>query len=77
MVKTTQQFLPPKIYNPTTIYAYRGLTKNGYIASFPGPGIIATKDVPIKVTWKNNIKGSHILPVDYSFPFENSAAFRN
>jgi len=66
MVKTKQQFLPKSLYNATTIYAYGGQTTAGYKAAFPGPGIFATKDRPIKVTWKNNIPGPHILPVDYN-----------
>lgn len=69
MVKTKQQFLPSSQYNATTIYAYGGKTKDGYKALFPGPAIIATKDIPVKVTWRNNIKGPHILPVDFNYPF--------
>jgi hypothetical protein len=77
MIKTKQQMLPSSLYNQTTIYAYGGQTKNGYKAVFPGPAIFATKDVPIKVTWRNNIKGNHILPVDYSYPFNSSKAFKD
>lgn len=32
-----------------------GLTKNGFYAGFPGPAIVATKDRPIKVTFRNRI----------------------
>ena len=77
MVKTTQQILPPKLFGRTTIYAYGGMTDKGYYAGFPGPAIVATRERPIKVIWRNKIPGPHILPVDYNFPFINDTAFRN
>ena len=77
MVKTTKQFLPPSLFNKTTIYAYGGQTNTGYKAGYPGPMILATKNTPITVTWKNSIKGSHILPVDYNYPFKSTDAFKN
>jgi hypothetical protein len=55
MVKTKQQLLPANQFNATTIYAYAGQTQSGYKAVFPGPTIMATKNRPLKVTWKNNI----------------------
>ena len=75
MVKMTKQILPNGLFPETPIYAYGGHTKNGYHANFPGPAIFATKDRPIKVTWKNNIPGPHILPVDLNYPFKSSEAF--
>ena len=72
MIKTKKQILPVGLFNETTLYVYAGQTKNGYKASYPGPAIFATKDRPIKVTWKNSIPGPHILPVDYSYPFKSS-----
>lgn len=77
MVKTTQQILPPVMFGKATIYAYGGATANGYFAGFPGPTILATKDRPIKITWRNKITGSHILPVDFNYPFLNDTAFKN
>ena len=69
--------MPQKLFGKTTIYAYGGSTNKGYYAGFPGPSIIATKDRPIKVTWRNMIPGPNILPVDFNFPFINDTAFRN
>jgi spore coat protein A, manganese oxidase len=76
MVRAKQQLLP-KPFNPTSMFLYSGQTINGHIASYPGPMIIAKKDVPITVRWVNEIQGKHILPVDYSYPFKNSSIFRN
>jgi hypothetical protein len=53
MRKIKQQILPKKLCGPTTLYAYAGRTSKGYYAGFPGPAIVAEKDRPIKVTWKN------------------------
>lgn len=69
MVKTKQQILPKKFFNKTTIYAYKGKTKAGTIASFPGPTIIAKPNRPVKVKWINKINGPHILPMDPNYPF--------
>jgi spore coat protein A, manganese oxidase len=44
----------------------------GYNGSYPGPTILAKRDMPVKVYWRNNlVNGSnqplqHLLPVDYS-----------
>lgn len=70
MVQTKQQFLPAKIFQSTPIYAYGGMTANGFKSGFPGPAIIAKKDIPVKITFRSNIKGPHILPVDYNYPFK-------
>ena len=43
--------------------------------SFPGPVLMAKQGVPIKVIWKNEINGEHMLPVDLSEPFNSSAIF--
>lgn len=75
MIKIKKQILPIGLYSQTTLYVYGGQTRNGYHASFPGPAIFATKNRPIKVTWKNNIPGPHILPLDFSYPFKSSEAF--
>lgn len=77
MVKTKQQILPKELnFGKTTIYAYAGQTKSGYKASFPGPAIMATKDRPIKIRWRNKIPGPHMLPVDTTNPpFQSSKMF--
>lgn len=75
MVKTKQQLLPKELFNQTTIYAYAGQTKTGYQATFPGPAIYATMNRPIRIRWKNNIQGPHILPVDLNYPFKSDEAF--
>ena len=46
----------------TTSYGY-GL---GLEASTPGPTIIAERDVPLEVEWRNDLPLGHILPVDLS-----------
>lgn len=69
MKKIQQQILPSQLFNKTTIYAYGGQTKNGYSFSFPGPAVFATKNVPVRITWRNLIDGPHILPVDFTPPF--------
>lgn len=77
MKKIKQQLLPPELFNETTIYAYAGQTANGYVASFPGPAVIATRNVPVRITWRNLIDGEHILPVDYNYPFMSTTPFKN
>jgi spore coat protein A len=47
----------------TTVWGYGPL---GGPVSFPGPTLIATKNVPVKVTWHNNLPSGHLLPVDVS-----------
>ena len=55
---TTQQHLN------TTVWGYNG--------SYPGPTIVAKKDIPISVFWRNNLVNSgnqplpHLLPIDRS-----------
>ena len=42
---------------PTTVWTYEGM--------YPGPTILATRDVPITVNWINDLPaGTHYLPVD-------------
>ncbi|NLP16683.1 MAG: multicopper oxidase domain-containing protein [Clostridiales bacterium] len=42
----------------TTIWGYNG--------TYPGPTIVAAKDVPIKVKWENKLPKKHLLPVDHT-----------
>ena len=48
MVKIKQQILPMELFGLTTMYVYAGQTQNEYQATYSGPAIFATKDVPIK-----------------------------
>ncbi|HEV8273275.1 MAG TPA: multicopper oxidase domain-containing protein [Chitinophagaceae bacterium] len=67
---TTQQHLN------TTVWGYNG--------SYPGPTIVAKKDVPISVFWHNNLVNSsnqplpHLLPIDRSidWAFGNDPAWQ-
>jgi spore coat protein A len=55
---TTQQPMPTKVW--------------GYNGSYPGPTILAKKNIPIEIFWRNNlVNGSnqplpHLLPVDFT-----------
>lgn len=46
------------LINKVKMYGY-GLM--GSTISFPGPTILAAKNVPLQITWYNNISGPHIL----------------
>ena len=67
----------PEGFPQTLIYAYSGQTASGKYSRFPGPTIVAKKNVPIKVVWSNNIPGPHILPVDFEEPFDKMKNFSN
>ena len=71
MSKVFQQLLPASLYPSTTMYVYGGMTKSGFKSTFPGPALIAKKNVPVQITWRNLLTGKHILPVDYNKPFMN------
>lgn len=48
----------------TTVWGYG---TNARSATYPGPTILAMKDVPIDIRWNNNLPSAgHILPVDVS-----------
>lgn len=78
-----EQILPPKdtdgkALNSTTVWGYGGIVKKnpdtgkkGYFRSSPGPTFEATQGIPIKVEWENNIKGSHLFPVDPTLDWAN------
>jgi FtsP/CotA-like multicopper oxidase with cupredoxin domain len=38
-----------------------GFSINGKEPQFPGPTILTAKDVPISITWRNEITGNHVL----------------
>jgi spore coat protein A len=68
---TTQQHLN------TTVWGYNG--------TYPGPTIVAKKDVPISVFWRNNLVNNnnqplpHLLPIDRSidWAFGNDPAWQS
>jgi spore coat protein A len=57
------------LINPAT-QQHLNTTVWGYNGSYPGPTILAKKDVPLSVFWHNNLVNgsnqplSHLLPVD-------------
>jgi spore coat protein A len=59
------------LINPIT-HQHLNTTVWGYNGSYPGPTIVAKKDVPINVFWQNNLVNSsnqplpHLLPIDRS-----------
>lgn len=76
MEKIKTQMLP-KNFPQTTIFAYGGKCANDtMVTSYPGPAIIAKTNVPVRVTWTNNIFGEHLFPVDLSHPFNSSNVFK-
>lgn len=38
-----------------------GYAKKGQKPTYPGPTILVKKDIPVNITWYNNLKGPHIL----------------
>ena len=64
----------PKKFPTTQIFAYGGVTKSGLY--FPGPKLLAKKNVPVKINWVNKIYGNHMFPVDISYPFNSSNVFK-
>lgn len=54
MEKVTQKMLP-RNFPATPLYVYSAMTSSGKVAEFPGPAIIAKKNVPIKVVWINKL----------------------
>ncbi|MEJ2240631.1 MAG: multicopper oxidase domain-containing protein [Candidatus Bathyarchaeota archaeon] len=70
MTKSNQQVLPPG-YPKTTVWGYGGMTNLGYIVNSPGPSFEATRDIPIKVTWVNNIHSQHLYTVDPTVHWAN------
>jgi len=80
--QTTQQILPTTDVkgNPlgsTTVWAYAGnIMGGGYYAGTPGATFEATRDLPIKVKWINNLKIggnplNHLFAVDPTLHWAN------
>ena len=61
MEQISQQVLPPPLPK-TTLWGYG---PDG-ACTYPGPIFSATKNVPLTVTWINNLPSTHILPIDYT-----------
>lgn len=76
MVRTKLQMLP-NVFPKTAVFAYAGITRNGYEASYPGPAIIATRDLQVKVKYTSKLFGPHMFPVDLNPPFTNNSIYRN
>ena len=70
MTKSKQQVLPPG-YPKTTVWGYGGMTNLGYVVNSPGPSFEATRDVPIKVKWVNNIYSQSLYTVDPTIHWAN------
>ena len=70
MTKSNQQVLPPG-YPKTTVWGYGGMTNLGYVVNSPGPSFEATRNVPIKVTWVNNIHSQHLYTIDPTIHWAN------
>lgn len=51
----------------------------GQTPTFPGPSIVVAKDVPISITWHNNIKAPHLLAdsVERSILLNESTCYPN
>jgi len=72
------------LIDPTT-QRHLNTTVWGYNGSYPGPTILAKKDVPARVFWRNNLVNSsnqplpHLLPVDRSidWAFGNDPAWQS
>jgi hypothetical protein len=52
------------------MFVYASRVNGKFRPSYPGPVIVALKNSPVNIIWTNNIKGSHILPVDTSPPHD-------
>lgn len=69
-----QQVLPPP-FKPTLVWGFGGICKASpygepkYMKSFPGSTFEAIQNIPIHVTFKNNIAGSYKIPVDPTIIF--------
>lgn len=62
-----EQVLPAPLPQ-TTVWGYGGMvsTPSGpvYLRNSPAATFEATRGIPVRVTWQNNITGPHLLPVD-------------
>lgn len=78
----TQQILPPP-FNKTTVFGFGGMCRRTpdsrpeYIRSFPGPTFETIKNIPVHVTWNNQISGSYSVPVDPTIMWANPLNITN
>ncbi len=52
------------VSTPVWGYGTEGVT-------YPGPTLVAKRDVPLHVQWQNELRGNHLLPVDTSIHLAN------
>jgi spore coat protein A len=76
--KFNQTILPPSMGLQTTVYGYGGLTKDGvtgkplgFVRNSPGPTFEATKGVPIKVKYINDLTEPHMFAIDPTIMWAN------
>jgi FtsP/CotA-like multicopper oxidase with cupredoxin domain len=76
VAKTLMQLLPPPLPQ-TNVLAYGGPVKipgssqTEFVRSSPGPVFENVKGLPTRVTWVNEIRQPHFLPVDPTLHFAN------
>ena len=73
-----QTILPPSLGLTTTVYGYGGLARDGvtgkplgFVRNSPGPTFEATKGVPIKVKFVNDLTKPHMFAVDPTLMWAN------
>ena len=72
------QVLPPSMDLLTNVWGFGGQAKDavtggslGYVQSSPGPSFYATRGIPSKVKWVNNITTPYMFPVDTTIHWAN------
>jgi spore coat protein A, manganese oxidase len=76
VAKTLAQLLPPPLPQ-TNVLAYGGQVKipgsssTEFVRSTPGSIFENTKNIPTRLTWQNEIRQPHFLPVDPTLHFAN------
>ena len=72
----TQQILPPP-FKETAVWGFGGICRKTpksrpeYIRSFPCPTFQTIRNIPVHVTWRNQIIGNYTLPVDPTIMWAN------
>ena len=76
VAKTLAQLLPPG-FPQTNVLAYGGQVKipgsssTEFVRSTPGPIFENVRNIPTRVTWQNEIRQPHFLPVDPTLHLAN------